>query len=174
MKITFEDAVDIVLAKEGGFQDDKEDKGNWTGGDIGKGVLKGTKFGISAAAYPDLDIKSLKRSQAVEIYRRDYWQVLRAEQLPDSLRLTVFDMAVNAGITRAIKLLQSCCKVEEDGILGPITISQAQLVGLEAYTKARKEYYKEITIKDPRKLKYFDGWIKRTLQIEKVTKKLLG
>lgn len=172
--ITFEDAVDIILSKEGGFQDDKDDKGNWTGGDIGKGILKGTKFGISAAAYPDLNIKALKRSEAVVIYRRDYWEKLRAEQLPDSLRLTVFDMAVNAGISRAVKLLQQTCKVEEDGILGPVTISQAQFIGLAAYTKTRKDYYKKITVEDPKKLKYLDGWINRTLQIERITNKLLA
>ena len=173
MKITFEDAVEIVLSKEGGYTADPDDSGNWTGGKVGKGVLKGTKFGISAAAYPDFDIKTLKRSEAVAIYKRDYWDKLRAEQLPDSLRLTVFDMAINAGVSRAVKLLQQVCKVEQDGIIGPITISQAQTIGLAAYSKIRQDYYKKITARDPKKLKYFNGWIKRTLYVEKATENLL-
>jgi len=174
MKITFEDAVEIVLSKEGGFTANPNDSGNWTGGRPNSGVLKGTKFGISAKSYPDLDIKGLKRSQAVEIYRRDYWDKLRAEQLPDALRLTVFDMAVNAGISAAIKLLQQVCKVEEDGILGPVTISQAQHAGLVAYTKARVDFYKKATIAHPKNLEFYNGWVKRALQIEKATNKLLS
>jgi hypothetical protein len=35
---------------------DERDPGNWTGGAIGKGELRGTKWGISAQTYPQIDI----------------------------------------------------------------------------------------------------------------------
>ena len=49
----FAAAIAMVLAHEGGFQGMPDDPGNWTGGRLGDGTLKGTKFGISAASYPD-------------------------------------------------------------------------------------------------------------------------
>ncbi|MFC0406768.1 hypothetical protein [Roseomonas elaeocarpi] len=38
------------------------DPGNWTGGQVGKGKLKGTKYGIAAASYPARTSKTLPMS----------------------------------------------------------------------------------------------------------------
>ena len=54
--MNFDAAFARLLGNEGGFDDDARDRGNWTGGRIGVGELKGTKYGVSAAAFPDLDI----------------------------------------------------------------------------------------------------------------------
>ena len=48
MNENFDKAFDWVMKWEGIFSDDPNDPGNWTGGQPGKGILKGTKFGISA------------------------------------------------------------------------------------------------------------------------------
>jgi lysozyme family protein len=53
---------------EGGFTLNPKDSGNWTGGKIGVGELKGSNFGISAAAYPKLDIKNLTREKVRPLY----------------------------------------------------------------------------------------------------------
>ena len=52
-------SVNFTLSQEGGYQDNPADPGNWTGGKVGHGVMKGTKYGISAESYPHLDIKNL-------------------------------------------------------------------------------------------------------------------
>src|SRR6185437_7679529 len=70
----FAAALATVLAHEGGYQAMPDDPGNWTGGKIGAGELKGTKFGLSAAAYPNLDIASLTEAEAAAIYCRDWWE----------------------------------------------------------------------------------------------------
>jgi lysozyme family protein len=69
----FNQAFKVILKHEGGFQKLTTDKGNWTGGKIGVGELKGTKYGISAAQFPDLDIENLTIENAGAIYQSKYW-----------------------------------------------------------------------------------------------------
>ncbi len=76
----FEMAVAVVLRHEGGFQRDPGDRGNWTGGAVGLGELRGTKFGISAASYPGEDIEGLTEERAREIYYKDFWCLGEADQ----------------------------------------------------------------------------------------------
>ncbi len=97
----FDQAFRVVIGHEGGFTANPADPGNWTGGASGRGECRGTKFGISARAYPDLDIADLTLDQAQAIYRRDYWDKLDADSLPPPLALLAFDAAVNNGLGRA-------------------------------------------------------------------------
>ena len=119
--MNFDDAFTRLLGNEGKLSLDKHDSGNWTGGRIGKGVLRGSKYGISAASYPTLDIVNLSEEQAKEIYKRDYWDKLHASRRPDYMGFNLFDTAVNSGVSKAIKLLQKVVGVKEDGIIGSIT-----------------------------------------------------
>jgi lysozyme family protein len=92
-----------ILRYEGKFTRNPKDPGNWTGGRVGKGVLKGTNFGIAANSYPNIDIAHLTVETAGEIYRRDYWNKVNGDLLPVGVDLAVFDPAVNAGVSRARK-----------------------------------------------------------------------
>ena len=137
-------ALEILIESEGGFSDDKRDKGNWTSGKIGIGELKGTKYGISAMAYPDLDIKNLTIAQAMEIYHRDYWERCKCDYIPDALSVAVFDFAVNSGIKTAIKKLQIALGVTADGIIGNQTVGACNRLPakkvLEDYINLRLDY----------------------------------
>jgi len=64
----FRRALSFVLKEEGGLSLDRYDSGNWTGGRVGVGALKGTKYGIATSSYPDLDIRRLTVEQAGAIY----------------------------------------------------------------------------------------------------------
>jgi lysozyme family protein len=123
--VNFDQAFKKLIGHEGGFTKDVRDKGNWTGGALGKGKLKGTKFGISAAAYPQLDIESLTIEDAKVIYLHDYWNELNLDLMPNSITFDLFDTAVNSGVTAAKKILQKALGVKVDGKIGPITISAA-------------------------------------------------
>ena len=118
----FDRCSTIVLGVEGGFTDAPADPGNWTGGSVGHGTCKGTKFGISAASYPGLDITSLTLTEAKVLYRRDYWDKIAGDRLPRPLALVAFDAAVNNGGDRAATWLQEAAGVTADGIIGPITL----------------------------------------------------
>jgi lysozyme family protein len=113
----------FTLGAEGGYTDNPADPGNWTGGAVGHGVLHGTKFGVSAAAYPQCDIANLTEAMAEEIYRRDFWAPLQGDVLPLPVALVAFDAAVNAGTRRAVVWLQQAAGLNADGVLGPGTLA---------------------------------------------------
>lgn len=113
----------FTLGAEGGFTNNAADPGNWTGGAVSTGELRGTKFGISAAAYPKLDIATLTESQAQDIYKRDYWAALHGDELPEPIAIVAFDAAVNAGPRRAVVWLQQATGQTPDGVLGSATIA---------------------------------------------------
>jgi lysozyme family protein len=117
----FDQAFEIVVGHEGGYTDNPQDRGNWTSGTIGQGELRGTKYGISAAAYPSTDIAGLTLAGAREIYRRDYWDKIEGDSLDPGLALVVFDAAVNNGVGRAIRWLQEAVGVTADGVIGDRT-----------------------------------------------------
>lgn len=119
----FDQAFELTVGHEGGFTANPKDRGNWTGGRIGVGELKGTKFGISAAAYPHLDIRNLTLDQAKAIYLTDYWGVAGCPQLPSALKFDVFDFAVNSGPGTAARRLQRVVGAVEDGAVGPKTLA---------------------------------------------------
>lgn len=106
LQTDFDRALAFVFRWEGGFSTDKNDPGNWTGGQVGVGEFKGTKYGISAGSYPQLDIANLTREQAADIYRTAYWQASGADAQPWPLSLAVFDAAVNCGVGKARQWLQ--------------------------------------------------------------------
>lgn len=120
----FDRCFRAIVNSEGVFDDDPQDSGNWTGGQIGLGQLEGTKYGISAAAYPNLGIRGLSLEDARAIYLRDYWTRIRADEYPNfTWQLLMFDCAVNQGVPSAIILLQDAVGVTVDGKLGPRTLT---------------------------------------------------
>lgn len=118
----FDRMCDIVVGHEGGFTANPDDPGNWTGGAIGAGACRGTRFGVSAAAYPDLDIANLTLESARALYQRDYWERIGGDLLPPALALLVFDAAVNNGVGRAARWLQQIAQVPQDGVIGQRTL----------------------------------------------------
>jgi lysozyme family protein len=42
--------------------------------------------------------------------------------MPQSIRYTLFDTAVNSGVVKAVKLLQAAVGEAQDGVLGPHTL----------------------------------------------------
>lgn len=159
--MNFDKAINRLLGHEGGFTNNSSDPGNWTGGKIGKGQLKGTKFGISAASYPNEDIVGLTRERAVHIYWRDFWTPLRGEQLHDGVAYQLLDYAVNSGIPRAIKDYQRALGVTPDGDFGPksqaaaLTTSETdQLMRVLAY---RLKFMKDL----PAWRSFSRGWADR-------------
>ena len=117
----FEQAFAFLIGHEGKYTAIASDPGNWTGGRCGAGECRGTNWGISAASYPQIDIRGLTQAQAGEIYRRDYWDRAGCGQLPAPLALLVFDAAVNNGVGRAVRWLQGAHGVAQTGVLDAAT-----------------------------------------------------
>lgn len=124
--ITFDQAFERLIGHEGGYSIDSKDPGNWTGGKVGVGILKGTKYGIAANTYPNLDIKNLTLAQAKQIYKKDWWDKLGADHLHSAIVFQLWDFAINAGKKRAVMELQQAVNIKADGIIGPKTIAAVQ------------------------------------------------
>lgn len=121
----FDKSMEFILSHEGGMSLDPDDDGNWTGGEKGKGELKGTKYGISSASFPDLDIAALTITDAKALYFKNYWLVCKCDKLPSPLALTTMDAAVNQGTSAASRMLQEALGVKVDGVIGPVTLNAA-------------------------------------------------
>ena len=156
---TFDEIIEQVLEHEGGYVDDPTDSGGET------------KYGISKRAYPDEDIKALTVEKAKELYKRDYWDRFKVDNLPDRIRHIYFDMCVNMGGGRATKILQEACnsknsnKIDVDGGIGKNTIkASANLEDfrLRAY---RVMFYAELVMKKPEQMKFWVGWFRRSCEV---------
>jgi lysozyme family protein len=150
--VNFEAAIAHVLRYEGGLSDDTRDPGGLT------------RFGISQRAHPDLDIAALTLNEAKQIYLRDYWWPVRAHELPEALRLPVFDCAVNQGVGTAVKLLQRAVGVPADGVIGPATMKAVAEDPRRAWTRfmaKRARRYAE----NPQFGVYGDGWLNRLFDV---------
>ena len=143
--ITFDEAFRRLIGHEGGYSNDKRDPGNWTGGVVGKGALNGTKFGIAANTYPNLDIKNLTLTQAKEIYKKDWWDKLGGHGLHSAITFQLWDFSINAGKKRAIIELQQVAGVTADGVIGPKTIEAVNALDLNdvllSLTAERLKFY---------------------------------
>lgn len=157
----FDTVFDRTIGSEGGFQADRRDRGNWTSGEVGKGELKGTKYGLSAMTYPDLDIKAITLQQAKDIYRRDWWDKLGMERWPKSMQFQMFDAAFNHGSGRANQFLQYAVGVKQDGKIGPATMAAVNAMDANdivmRFLAKRLRYFTEVKTWDA----YSRGWTRR-------------
>lgn len=155
-----------VLVHEGGYTADRRDPGNWTGGKVGQGVLKGTKKGIAAASYPSLDIKALNDNQIADIYRADFWNPIRGDDLPTGIDLSAMDYGVNSGPSRSAKDLQRVLGVPVDGRIGPQTIKSAITADTRAVIKGhcakRMGFLRSLAIWNT----FGKGWSTRVANVE--------
>ena len=157
--MNFELAFKILIGHEGGLTLDPKDRGNWTTGIIGRGELKGTKYGISAMSYPHLNIAALTLEQAKEIYARDFWGV--ADSFPDAVRFDFFDGAVNSGYRQSVAWLQRAAGATPDGIVGPKTLLAVRMADPEKLAKRYNGHRLMFMTKTKAWNSYHRGWARR-------------
>jgi lysozyme family protein len=162
--VSFGTAFTELVGIEGKYSDDPRDPGNWTGGAENKGTLRGTMYGISAASYPKIDIKSITLDKAKDLYYSDFWQKLKCDLLPDPVAVALFKEGVNLGVEGASRALQRSLKVEVDGNIGQITAGVAtssppKIVLEQFLTECAMEYIGMESFKVEGR-----GWISRVIQ----------
>lgn len=163
-----------IVKREGGYVNDPDDPGGATK----YGVTIGTLRNIRGAATIE-DIQALTVADAIEIYKRYYFEQPKINLLPPPIHPTVYDMQVNAG-SNAIKILQQLLQefgemVTVDGALGPQSIAatirahdNAGQYLIDAYGIARRNYYFRLADRRVASRKYArtrdggkGGWIRR-------------
>lgn len=118
----FERALALVLAHEGGYVDHPKDPGGATN----LGVTIGTLSDWLGRPATKNEVRALTRATVAPIYRKNYWDRVRGDELPAGVDYCVFDFAVNSGAGRAIPSLQRAIGVADDGKIGPITLTAAR------------------------------------------------
>ena len=164
----FDNAFKIILKHEGGFQKMPGDKGNWTGGKVGAGVLKGTKYGISAAQFPDLDIENLTIEDAEAIYKKEYWFYDGVDYQDIANKMA--DLGVLFGPAPVIAVMQTTLQSTDEsqpvtGTFGPVTqghvneVDQGSLMRM--FTANMVTHAFNVVTHNPGERQYLKGWVDR-------------
>ena len=122
-------------------------------------------------------MKALTINDVAPLYKRKYWDACNADELVSGLDYAVFDFAVNSGVGRATKNLQTCVGLLPDGGLGPVTLATVrQYKGdalktlIEQYCNSRLQFLKTLKTWPV----FGKGWEKRVNEVQDVALKMLG
>lgn len=167
IKMTIDEMINDILHKEGGYVNHKADKGGPTNYGVTQEVY--SKY-IGRTASAD-DVKNMSKQSAIDIYKKQYFIAPKFNLLPVEVQPIIFDIAVNSGPKKAVKMLQevldrSGYKVGEiDGILGKNTAEQAKRafeclgsVLINQLVDRRLSFYRNIVKKDPTQKVFLAGW----------------
>lgn len=121
-KENFERCLEHVFKSEGGYVNHPRDPGGATN----MGITHKTLAAWRGHTVTREDVKKMPRSEAAAIYRANYWNAVRGDELPLGVDLVAFDAAVNSGVSRGAKWVQRALDVAQDGRIGPDTIKAAK------------------------------------------------
>ena len=166
----YQKCLAMILHHEGGYVNHPKDPGGMTNLGVTKRVYEDW-VGYSVSEHT---MQNLTEDDAAPIYKQNYWDRIKADDLPSGLDLCVFDFGVNAGTGRAAKYLQNLIGTVADGGIGPNTLralanyvdSEGVESAIKNYQAERQSYYE--------KLKTFEtfgrGWTRR---VEETTESAL-
>ena len=108
-----------ILAYEGGFVNHPKDPGGATNQGVTQRTYDAYRRRIGHATQSVRLIDNVERDT---IYRVQYWDAIRGDDLPIGVDAAVYDFAVNSGPSRAAKFLQRIVGVKQDGVIGLQTL----------------------------------------------------
>lgn len=168
-------ALSKVLSHEGGYVNDPDD----LGGETYKGIARSSHSSWSGwkiidkskqdKSFPANLVNNVYLQQLVEqFYLESFWQPLNAEHIQNQTSAnSVFDYAVNTGLTTSTRLVQSIVGAKIDGIMGVQTLNKINSMDFgyfqAALTVAKMKYYMNIIRRRPTNKKFLLGWISRSL-----------
>lgn len=157
MKENFTKALRAVLLHEGGFVNHPKDPGGMTN----LGVTKKVWEAWVGKAVGEKEMRALTPATVAPLYKKQYWDAVKADELPAGLDYLMFDFAINAGPGRAIKTMQKAIGTNPDGAIGPKTMAAlkaADPTDLIAKFSVEKElFYKAL----PTFATFGKGWLRR-------------
>ena len=162
MKHNFERALAHVLKSEGGFVNHPDDPGGMTN----LGCTKAVWEEFCGHPVTEKTMRSLTPSDVAPLYKRKYWDKVKADELPAGVDYCVFDTAINSGPGRAIKLLQGVVGVDQDGDIGPKTLGAVKAFDpkdlLQDYSKRRLSFLMDLKNWPT----FGKGWTNRVKEVE--------
>jgi len=161
--------LETILHHEGGYVNHPKDPGGET------------NLGVTKRVYEDFggskDMKDLTREDVEPIYKKNYWDRVKGDQLPEGLDLCVFDFGVNAGTGRAAKYLQTMIGTVADGGIGPNTLKKLDEYvkehglneTIKSYQVERQKYYESLSTFET----FGRGWTRRVVETTKLALEMI-
>ena len=167
MKNNFESCLEKILKHEGGFVNHPEDPGGMTN----MGITKKVYERFLGKELCEKDMRMMPMEHVAKIYRKNYWDKVKADDLPSGVDLCVFDWAVNSGTKRAVCALQESIGAKVDGVMGPMTLGKVNVYDnlklLKVMKQKREGFYRSLT----KLFKTFGtGWLRRNNETYEASK----
>lgn len=155
-------SLQFILRWEGGFVDNPNDPGGRTNRGVTQKVFNAW---LASMGKPQRDVKTITDAEVNSIYQKQYWLPPRCDVLQEKLDLVQFDTAVNMGVNRAVRILQTALACSSDGNFGPGTLKAAQSCDASdttaAYCQQRENIYLGLIQKNPKLAVFKKGWLNR-------------
>ena len=166
----WEKSLALVLKSEGGYVNNPADPGGMTN----LGVTKNVWEEWVGHPVDEKIMLGLTPERVAPLYKRKYWDACNCDNLPLGIDYLVFDFAVNAGVGRSAKTLQTAIGCVPDGAIGPNTmaaINKAEPKSLiDKFSTAKTNFYQS--------LKTFSvfgkGWLRRVDETKKNALEMLA
>ena len=159
-----------LLAHEGGYVWHAEDPG----GETNLGVTRAVYEQYAGRQVMDGEMEGLTYDDVYPIYRENYWDRVRGDDLPSGVDWAVFDWGVNSGTSRAAKALQRIIGVEQDGGIGPMTLQAVASIEpvdiVDQMHYMREGFYRSLSTFDT----FGRGWLRRNDETKEQALGLIG
>jgi len=118
MKENFDKCLAMLLDHEGGYVNSKHDRGGMTN----LGVTKRVYDEWIGRESTEQEMRDLTPDDVAPIYKKNYWDRVKGDQLPSGVDWCAFDWAVNSGSGRPAKAIQRAVGATQDGAIGNQTL----------------------------------------------------
>lgn len=173
----YDTAWGYVLENEGGYSEHRNDPGGATKYGISLRFLKRLPIDEGDinedGKIDEKDIQALSLEEAKEMYKKHFWFSASCDRIKQArIAVKLFDMAVNFGVKTAARMLQKVIGTDQDGIIGPKTLSKINKVDLidcpsilNRLCNVCEEKYMAIVERAPEQKVFLNGWLKRAKRI---------
>ena len=170
MRENFEKSLAELLKHEGGYVNHPQDPGGRTN----LGVTQAVWEDWIDRAVTEENMKALTPAKVAPLYRELYWDRIKADKLPSGVDYCVFDAAVNSGVSRAAKWLQTTVGAVADGVIGEQTLKQVLLTNpqmlIDKYAANRLAFLQKLTTWPT----FGKGWERRVEEVRVTALKMCG
>jgi len=162
MKENFGEALKAILKHEGGFVNHPKDPGGMTN----LGVTKKVWEEWIGRPVGEKEMRALTPATVAPMYKKKYWDAIKADELPMGLDYLMFDFAINAGPNRAIKTMQKAIGTNPDGVIGPKTMQALKTADqkdlIAKFSMEKELFYKAL----PTFATFGKGWMRRVAEAQ--------
>ena len=171
MKDNYQASLNHVLQSEGLWSDNPADPGGATM----KGITLDTYRAWKGNPHISKDdLKAISDQDVYDLYKQNYWDKVKGDDLPSGVDYMVFDASVNMGVGRASKLIQTASGVPADGVIGNGTLEAIKNANptelMDKFSTEKEDFYKSL----PTFGTFGEGWLNRVAQVKTTSESMIA